>query len=385
MLENLYTTKMSANKKILQNRFTKIRRKSGRISKIMALVMSCAVAVTMLGATIVMAAVGSDGLEHWDKNEIYFLGSVSFTANTSGKNVPNWVKDDVVGDDGNISVTIRNYQMRRKTRGYVSLCTIAELSGAGGTTRLYSISGGGINRAASFDSNRNLISGGATSSLNYPYSSSYRFIEAAENGGLLEYAKPFVENGMLDSESGKRKCVRVEFGIDEQKNICAIRLNLCLTDEINPYDIQRNDNFDAIDASADSLNIIGTIGDKAEDFFNCGWCMYFTDFERDYRNIENSDVKISVEKAVPEEIIINTDINLENAEYVNVTILDNKNNTVTIQGEPASLNRHTIIKQYKMFDGNTAFNSNEKYRICIGVLDKNNNLLCRWQEYVTIQ
>ena len=113
--------------------------------------------------------------------------------------------------------------------------------------------------------------------------------------------------------------------------------------------------------------------------------MYFTDFERDYRNIENGDVKISVEKAVPEEIIINTDINLENAEYVNVTILDNKNNTVTIQGEPASLNRHTIIKQYKMFDGNTAFNSNEKYRICIGVLDKNNNLLCRWQKYVTIQ
>lgn len=57
MLENLYTTKMSANKKTLQNRFTKIRSKSGRISKIMAAVMSCAVAVTMLGATIVMAAV----------------------------------------------------------------------------------------------------------------------------------------------------------------------------------------------------------------------------------------------------------------------------------------------------------------------------------------
>ena len=61
MLENLYTTKMSANKKTLQNRFTKIRRKSGRISKIMAAVMFCAVAITMLGATIVMAAM--DGWE----------------------------------------------------------------------------------------------------------------------------------------------------------------------------------------------------------------------------------------------------------------------------------------------------------------------------------
>ena len=385
MLENLYTTKMSANKKTLQNRFTKIRSKSGRISKIMAAVMSCAVAVTMLGGAVVMAAVGSDGLEHWDKNEIYFLGSMSFTANTSGKNVPYWVNEDVTGKDGNISVTIRNYQMRRKTRGYVSLCTIAELSGSNGTTKLFSVSGGRINTAAAFDNNGNLIRGGATSSFNYPYVSSYRFIEAAESGGLLEYAKPFVENGMLDSESGKRKCVRVEFGIDDKKNICGIRLAPCLTDETNPYDLQKNDDFDTIDASEDSLNIVGTIGDKAEDFFNCGWCMYFTDFEHDYKNIENRAVNISVEKAAPEEIIIDTDISLENAEYINVTILDNKNNAVTVQEEPASLKSHTIIKQYKMFDGKTTFNSNEKYRICIGVLDKNNNLLYRWQEYVTIQ
>ena len=206
MLENLYTTKMSANKKTLQNRFTKIRRKSGRISKIMAAVMSCAVAVAMLGGAVVMAAVGSDGLEHWDKNEIYFLGSMSFTANTSGKNVPYWVNEDVVGNDGNISVTIRNFQMRRRIAGYVSLFTTVELSGAGGTTRLVSINGAGISRAAAFDSNGALISGGVSSSLDDPYVSSYRFIEAAKEGGLLEYAKPFVENGMLDSESGKRKC-----------------------------------------------------------------------------------------------------------------------------------------------------------------------------------
>ena len=59
MLENLYTTKMSTNKKSLQNRFAKIRSKSGRLSKIFAAVMSCAVAVAMLGATIVMAAFDS--------------------------------------------------------------------------------------------------------------------------------------------------------------------------------------------------------------------------------------------------------------------------------------------------------------------------------------
>ena len=385
MFENLYTTKMSANKKTLQNRFTKIRSKSGRISKIMAAVMSCAVAITMLGATIVMAAVGSDGLEHWDKNEIYFLGSMNFTANTSGKNVPYWVNEDVTGKDGNISVTITNYQMRRKVSGYVSLYTIAELSGAKGKTKLISINGHNINRAAAYDSSGNLINGGVTSSLNYPYASSYRLIEAAETGGLLEYAKPFVENGMLDRESGKRKCVGVEFGIDEQKNIRAVRLNLCLTDETNPYDIQRNDNFDAIDAAVDSLDMIGVTGEKAEDFFNCGYSVYFTDFERDYKNIENSAVKISVEKAVPEEIIIDTDINLENVGSVEIRVLNKENNSVAAQGGTMTTSRHTITKKYTPDDEKPTFNPGEKYRVCVGVIDKNNNLIYRWQEYVTIK
>ena len=126
-------------------------------------------------------------------------------------------------------------------------------------------------------------------------------------------------------------------------------------------------------------------GEKAEDFFHCGYSVYFTDFERDYKNIENSAVKISVEKAAPEEMIINTDIGLENAEYVNVTILDNKNNAVTVQEESAALNRHTITKRYMIFDEKTTFNSGEKYRICIGMLDKDRNLIYRWQKYVTVQ
>ena len=44
MLENLYTTKMSMDKKKLQNRFSKIRSKNGRISKLMALAMAVVVA-----------------------------------------------------------------------------------------------------------------------------------------------------------------------------------------------------------------------------------------------------------------------------------------------------------------------------------------------------
>ena len=56
MLENLYTTKMSADKKTLQNRLTKICSKNGRFSRLSAAVISCAVAAVMLVATVVIAA-----------------------------------------------------------------------------------------------------------------------------------------------------------------------------------------------------------------------------------------------------------------------------------------------------------------------------------------
>ena len=74
MLENLYTTKMSANKKQLQNRFTKIRSKSGRIAKLMALFMTIFLATTMLCATIVMAAL--DNEENKEPITLYSNGEI---------------------------------------------------------------------------------------------------------------------------------------------------------------------------------------------------------------------------------------------------------------------------------------------------------------------
>ncbi|MDO5396604.1 MAG: hypothetical protein Q4G33_01625 [bacterium] len=112
MLENLYTTKMSANRKTLQNRFSQIRSEGGRFSKIMAAVMSAVVAVTMLCATVVMAAVGTDGLEHWDDMEVYYTGGLIFDINISGLNVPEYVKNEIAGEDGNIHCCFDKYDLR---------------------------------------------------------------------------------------------------------------------------------------------------------------------------------------------------------------------------------------------------------------------------------
>ena len=51
---------MSMDKKKLQNRFSKIRSKSGKISKLMAFLMAICVAVTFVCATVVMAALNNE-------------------------------------------------------------------------------------------------------------------------------------------------------------------------------------------------------------------------------------------------------------------------------------------------------------------------------------
>lgn len=65
MFERLYTTKMSADKKFIENRFTKIRSHNSRLSKVMTLFMTIAVIITMLCANVVMAMVGNEEAEQF--------------------------------------------------------------------------------------------------------------------------------------------------------------------------------------------------------------------------------------------------------------------------------------------------------------------------------
>ena len=57
MLKNIYTTKMSANKKQLQTRFSKICSSSGKLSRILSLIMAFIISMAFVSATVVIAAV----------------------------------------------------------------------------------------------------------------------------------------------------------------------------------------------------------------------------------------------------------------------------------------------------------------------------------------
>ncbi|MDO5396606.1 MAG: stalk domain-containing protein [bacterium] len=121
MLENLYTTKMSANRKTLQNRFSKIRSESGRFSKIMAAVMSAVVAVTMLCATIVMASIESENeivYEVYNGNTKINLQNSPFIYNDNyylplRETLNAFGINDIEYDNGTIKITMPDAQRRR--------------------------------------------------------------------------------------------------------------------------------------------------------------------------------------------------------------------------------------------------------------------------------
>ena len=389
MLENLYTTKMSANKKTLQNRFTKIRSKSGRISKIMAAVMSCAIAVTMLGATIVMAAVGSDGLEHWDKNEIYYKDGVKFSVNVSGKNAPAWVYEDVAGEDGKIDVTVNRYQTR-DLKGNVNNDHLVELLGEKGKIKLASQSSSMAYKhydgAVIPDYLRQ-----------YPCYSEINFIEF-NNVGYAPESK--VITALTDKKESKYRRIEVYFAFNDKKEVQTVFLNLSIADK---NDNPENMSFDGLQP-VDGLTYIGNF---LEDYTNDVWNddtanYYFTMYEDNYQNKKADGIDFNIGKAAAEGIVLNSSVTLPQAEHIVIYVYDknNRNVSIVIEKDKNTQTEQFVLTPKKMLIYDLSFEqelkyeedipenqfvSGEKYRVCCVVLDKDRNVIYRWHEYVTVQ
>ena len=77
MFENLYTTKMSMDKKNLQNRFSKIRSKNGRVSKLMALIIFAVILIVMACVAIVLAINFNSNRDEYAMTENEFADFVS--------------------------------------------------------------------------------------------------------------------------------------------------------------------------------------------------------------------------------------------------------------------------------------------------------------------
>ncbi len=81
MFENLYTTKMSAQKKKLQHRFSKIRSENGKKSKTAALIISLILTVCVLCATVAVAVINKNNVDLKPDNTLTALKTDKRTGN----------------------------------------------------------------------------------------------------------------------------------------------------------------------------------------------------------------------------------------------------------------------------------------------------------------
>lgn len=373
---------MSANKKILQNRFAKIRSKNGRLSKIMALVMSVAIAVTMLCATVVMAAVGSDELEHWNKNEVYFLSGMKFSIHIVDNPVPDWVRE-LAGEKGIINVSLSEYAFR-DTYGEIRNSVIGR-----------------------FSSDNNVLTLNHNMSIQ-DYGKAYKMYFGGSTEGLTN-------DFNVQPDDGRH--IRISFALDDMGLMINPEVEFLMLaptmgfNELEKADtIFKPENVDLIgDFNYMYLNGVNFVSDSS----------LFLDFEKnDYKNRNISGIDIDVIYADNDKIIIKADsqrneikdirayiynstgkklsslhgLEHDENEYKAKIYNNNVEATVTADGKTITLyapkatgKREFSVGYYSDEEYYGSFISGNTYRVELGMYGENDNLLYRWQEYVTIQ
>ena len=387
MFERLYTTKMSADKKSLQKRFSKIRSKSGRISRLMAIFMSVAVLITITCATIVMAVVGTDGLEYWDKNEVFLLDGIKTTISLEGRNVPQWIYEDVT-DTKSVDVTMRRYEYRQ-TDGWLIPMNLIEFSGNKGKVVLASNSvGKGRPSQQDIDTNKH-------HSAEYLYlqadkmTLSYSFIEYYQQG--LSQQRTLFEN-FISPKSDKFRGAKVSVIINEDWEIDSILIHPVVNDEYdNP--VAESDKYDFFELPFEYFTEIGTFEKNTKEAYIKLWDYTFSNYEKNYKNRNVDGIKINVDNASTEKITMNIACDYKNITRCEIDVFNQYTNFVSLTRSPKDLfgkidisprKEKPSIFVYERENNEANFNSGETYRVTVRLCDDANRIVYRWQEYVTI-
>lgn len=392
MFQKFYTTAMCPDTKQIKRRFTMIKQ-AKKAKKILSVISVLTVIIITAATTFTGSALADmtkGGLEYYTYNEVYFKDGVKFSVNVLGKTLPDWV-NDIAGDDGNVDITIKRIQIR-DNKGRVENDIILELKGTRGQAKLSS-GGYGIYGTSNtiFYKNKKLHEASTLGGM--------EFYEFNGGGGYSVYRNSPVAS-LVSPNSGQRRRVSVYFAYDGEKKISFASVDFDIADE--------NDNVPA--ASFDKYVCLEVdnfefIGDFEQAFLceleNCGFPRFFTDFEKDYKNKKVDGISCTVSAASTDSIILKTDIALDTISSYEIYVtndreLENLRGAGKIEKDysPQNIILTPITKigigensggvifdppkyDYNLYSGKT-------YRVDVGLLDADGNIVYRQREYVTI-
>ncbi len=288
MFRKYYTTQMSDSAKQLQTRFLKMRSQTGRKAKLFSAIMAMVMIMTTICVTVVMAAVGADGLEHWDKNEAYFLAGVQGNAEFDIENSPDWLKN--ISSNGKVNVFIKRVSIR-ETTGLVTHLRLVTLSGDEGNIELkqnstcgyYSENGERIllvfdtsepteiNPLGEINTNKiyvRLLENGVNTLASYSGMDFVYFIDGIKLDGFVQLSDTYEIGNFIDVENYYENSIQVNyytyFERDYQNRIVeGINLHITSANEkyisiIPEIDIPEAKNIEIFICAPDYIGKIGT-------------------------------------------------------------------------------------------------------------------------------
>ena len=375
---------MSTDHKQLRIRFVKMRSKSGRFSKIMAAVMAVTLAFMMMCVTIVMAATGEDGLEHWDKNEAYLIDGTSVSLSTDKENVPQWVYDNVT-TDGNMELIMKRYELRM-IDGWLIPMNLLEIKGNIGSITLASsaVERGKVTKQDKETNSYNQFFQQAEENDRFIQ---YTFIEYNNEGygNVKNIMDKFIRANIQDNAG-----VVLGFTMSEDFKIKKAFVSFTVNDE--------NDNikteYPCINIDYINFSDIGDFQNNMQEAYIKIWDYNFSVYEKDYENKSVDEIKISVIEASKERITLDIQCNLPDIERRDINIYNEYENLVftpyehdKLFGSISLTPKVEDIASEKWEQENITGNflSGHKYRVTVCLIDSNNKTVYRWQEYATIK
>ena len=379
MFEKFYTTKMSTGGKELRLRFEKLRSGNGKFSRLAGIVIAAVMTTAPTFGTAVMAAMGADGPEHWDNNEAYYLDGTQISLSVSEQDVPAWVYEDIT-DNGSIDVAFDRYQVR-SANGWVSPMNLIEIGGNKGEITLASI-GDTRGRSSTYISDPKMELMGDNSMY-----IEYRFVEFSGEE-WHDFRKQY--GTFISPESGKRRGAELAFVISEDWSIEKAILGFTVMKE-NDYETEFCSPY--IELTYSSFADLG-FEDSIRDNYIMTSNSFFTQYESQYKNLDVEGVKISVTSASKDGISVNVENELPDIARHLIMVYNDQGSFVSLEQYDQKDMSGTFVLKPELFpeqpyewreeERKGEFLSGHTYKVIAALINSNNKVVYRWQDYVTI-
>lgn len=327
--------------------------------------MAAALAMTAIFATVAMAAVGADGLEYWDKDEIYFRDGMDFSMNISGQNVPEWLKNDIAGKGNTVNFKLRNYEVRY-SGGMVNFGGLVELSGQNGAFIYPCEIGIGLpdGIGSSLYDERDLRKLYKETGASYFTGLSY----AGDNRGSGHIMTSKLVANTYAAEKGLNigsTSFDILFGFSENDELISVSLAF-YTNVPKFYHLK---------ADISSLKMINGIENRITDEWELAPAgRVFASFENNYKNINTDKAIVSLISADIEKIVLNTSFKFDGQYMVCADVYKGNKRIGSVRNENTD-------KLVITFDDEV--NKGDKCRVDLYISD-NKRIIYRWQDYITI-